>query len=240
MDRDDVLAGDIFDGARPPRSVLIVGGSPAGVSPRIAGYAARRMAYTVAVDRGLDVLLAADMEPDLFCGDADSVSAAGAALVQEAEAVAAAGGEPRFAVERYDPEKDYTDLSLALRAVRERWGAAPLVCCGLGGGRPDHLLGVLGCLAGWPGPVWFVEDDCRGRVLHAGETWDIAGAAGARFSFVPLSSAATVSIAGMRWNLDHARVELLSDLGISNVVAAPGASIACHEGALGAWLFSCA
>lgn len=237
VNREDAKATGFLDWERVPRSVLIVGGSPEGVSPRIVGRIAPRVAHTVAVDRGLDVVLEAGAEPDLFCGDADSVSAAGAALVRAAEAAAAAGDEPRFAVERYNPHKDYTDLSLALRAVRERWGAVPLVCCGLGGGRPDHLLGVLGCLAGWPGPVFFAEDAYRGRVLHVGERWEPGGSPGARFSFVPLSSEAEVSLAGLRWCLDHARVGLLSDLGISNVVEVPEAAITCHAGTVVAWLF---
>ena len=41
----------------------------------------------------------------------------------------------------------------------------------------------------------------------------------------------------MRWNLDHKRVALLSDLGVSNVIDSDGAAIMCHEGVIAAWAF---
>lgn len=87
--------------------------------------------------------------------------------------------------------------------------------------------------------VSFVEDGFEGRVLQAGSRWELAGAVGARFSFVPLSAAgAVVSEAGMRWELDHAPVPLLADLGISNVIEGDSAAITCHAGVLAAWCFS--
>ena len=221
-------------GAAP--TVLVVGGSPEGAAPRVVAVLAARADHVVAVDRGLDALAAAGVAPELFCGDVDSVSAGGAARVSAAEA--AHGRGDAFEVERYRPEKDYTDLSLALRAINERWGAAALLCCGVGGGRPDHFLGVLGRLADWPGPVELVEEPCRGRVLHGGESWQLEGARGARFSFVPLSPSATVSLAGMHWRLEAAVVPLLSDLGISNTVEDATASIVCHDGVVAAWLFT--
>lgn len=255
----------------------MVGGSPAGVAPEtllraaacagkdgVAGGAGRRARVVVAVDRGLDALLAAGIAPDLFCGDADSVSVRGRELVERAEAAAggsaavrAAGSAasnvpddssaPAFEVERYNPHKDFTDLSLALRAVRERWGDAELVLSGFSGGNPDHYLGVLGRLAGWLGHIELVEDGFRGRILHAGEAWEPladgearphAGDRPHRFSFIPIApEGAVVSETGMRWELDREQVELLSDLGISNVVEDSSARIACHEGCLICWLF---
>ena len=217
--------------------VLIVGGSPEPVSIDLVGSLAAGCDAVVAVDRGLDLLLGAGRPPDLFCGDADSVSTAGAALVRAAEAGTSAGEGADFEVERYNPAKDYTDLSLALRAVRERWPGSDLVCTGLAGGRPDHFLGCLGCLVSWRGAVELFENAYEGRILHDGADWTISGRTGRRFSFVPLSETATVSIRGMQWELDHRDGSLLSDLGISNVVTADPAWIACHAGTIGAWVF---
>lgn len=207
--------------------VLVVAGSPQVASADTLREAARGCEAVVAVDRGLDAVLAAGLSCDLFCGDADTVSAEGAAL--------AASG--KLAAERYDPHKDDTDLGLALRAIRARWGAVGIRATCASGGRPDHLLGVLGRLAGWAGPVELVEDGMRGRVLRAGESWAIEGAAGATFSVVPTAPGTVLTEHGMRWELDHAPVALLSDLGISNVVEASRAAVSCHEGCAVTYLF---
>ena len=214
---------------------LIVGGSPQPSEPALVSALARRSEFVVAVDRGLDVLLAAGCPCDLFCGDVDSVSETGAELVARSEAAPVGS----FEVERYRPAKDYTDLALALEALRSRRGVVPLVATCLYGGAPDQFLAVLGRLSSWEGPVELVEDGFSGRILKAGQAWELGPEhRGHRFSFVPLAAGCTVSERGMRWELDHARAEALSDLGISNMLDAPHCSITCHEGALVCWVFT--
>lgn len=219
------------------RRVAVVGGSPEPSGASAVRRAVRDADAVVAVDRGLDAARAAGVPVDLFCGDADSVSAEGAAAVRAAERARDAGERAAFDVERYDPHKDFTDLSLVLRAVRERWGDPALVCTCLSGGNPDHLLGVLGCLAGWEGGVELAEDGFDGRILHGGSSWRPEAPVGSRFSFIPLSGEAVVSERGFRWELDRRRVELLSDLGISNVIEEASPTIACHEGTIACWAF---
>lgn len=216
------------------RRVAVIGGSPAPSCADTVRRAVEGADAVVAIDRGLDAARAAGVSVDLFCGDADSVSAEGAALVRATEA---AGKSAPFAVERYNPHKDFTDLSLVLRAVSERWGAPALCCTCLAGGNPDHLLGVFGRLKDWNGTVELLEDDLEGRILHAHQSWQIHNRLGARFSFIPLSPDVTVSESGMRWELDHHQVELLSDLGISNVIESTPATITCHAGTLICWRF---
>ena len=218
---------------------LIVGGSPHAASPELVARFSAGADAVVAVDRGLDALLAAGLGCDLFCGDADSVSDAGAVLVSAAEAGehAVSGSVAVGEVERYDPHKDDTDLGLALRALGERWPRASLACTCMSGGKPDHALAVMGRLATWGGTVAIEEDCFSARILHAGGTWVIKDRDGARFSFVPLSAEAVVSESGMEWTLDRKRVPLLSDLGISNVLRSD-ARITCHEGMLAAYVFA--
>lgn len=211
--------------------VLVVGGSPEVPSAEFLRRAAEGCGAVVAADRGFDALRAAGVPCNLYCGDVDTVSEEGARVV------AAPAGERGFEVELYDPHKDFTDLSLALRAIRERWGAADLRCTCLSGGRPDHALGVFGRLASWPGGIELVEDGFSGRVLHAGGRWDISGARGRTFSCVPLAPGTVVSERGMRWELERSEVDLLSDLGVSNVVEAASARVECHAGVLACWLF---
>lgn len=210
--------------------VLVVGGSPEIPSPGLLWELASAAGAVVAVDRGLDALIGAGVSCDLFCGDADSVGSGSAALVL--------GGSAPFEVERYNTHKDATDLELALRSIARRWPGSDLVATALSGGKPDHFLAALGRLLSWrDGSVELREEGFLGRLIHAGQTWDLADFQGRRFSFVPLSHEAVVSESGMRWELDHRRAPLLDDLGIANELDGPDPVFCCHEGSVGAWVY---
>ncbi len=191
---------------------------------RLAGECNR----VVAVDRGLDALLGTGLGCDVYVGDADTVSDAGRALVDAAEA---------FEVERHDPYKDYTDLALALDSVRRRWPGAEVVATCATSGRPDMALSVLGLLAGYEdAPVWIAEDKVVARILHAGESWAIEGAEGKTFSIIAIAPNTEVSEHGLEWELDHAPLGLLADTGISNVIRST-AMIQVHTGTAIAYLY---
>ena len=177
--------------------------------------------HIVTVDRGLDALLGAGLSCDVYVGDADTVSDEGRALVDAAK---------DFEVERHNPYKDYTDLALALDAIRRRWPGAELYTTCATGGRPDMALSVLGLLAGYDdAPVWIAEDEITARILHGGESWTIEGREGSTFSIIALASGTVVSEHGLEWELDHAPLGLLADTGISNVVRGT-AMIQVHQG----------
>ena len=183
--------------------------------------------YIVAVDRGLDALLGAGLSCDVYIGDADTVSDAGRALVDAAT---------EFEVERHDPYKDYTDLALALDAVRRRWPGAEVVATCATGGRPDMALSVLGLLAGYDdAPVWIYEDETTARILHAGESWTIQGAEGKTLSIIAIAPGTEISEHGLEWELDHSPLALLADTGISNIVRGT-AVITVHQGTAIAYL----
>ena len=191
---------------------------------RLAGECNR----VVAVDRGLDALLGAGLGCDVYVGDADTVSDAGRALVDAAI---------DFEVERHNPYKDYTDLSLALDSVRRRWPGAEVVATCATGGRPDMALSVLGLLAGYEdAPVWIAEDKVVARILHADESWTIEGAEGKTFSIVAIARNTKVSEHGLEWELNHSPLGLLADTGISNVIRST-ATIKVHTGTAIAYLY---
>lgn len=206
----------------------MVCGSPVVASADLLRRLAGECDHVVAVDRGLDALLGAGLGCDVYVGDADTVSDAGRALVDAAEA---------FEVERHDPYKDYSDLALALDSVRRRWPGAEVVATCATGGRPDMALSVLGLLAGYEGaPVWIVEDKVVARILHADESWTIEGAEGKTFSIIAIAPNTQVSEHGLEWELDHASLGLLADTGISNVVRST-ATIQVHTGIAIAFLY---
>lgn len=208
--------------------VLVVCGSPVVASADLLRRLAEVCDHVVAVDRGLDALLGAGLGCNVYVGDADTVSDAGRALVDAAEA---------FEVERHDPYKDYTDLALALDSVRRRWPGAEVVATCATGGRPDMELSVLGLLAGYEGaPVWIAEDKVVSRILRAGESWAIEGAEGKTFSIIAIAPNTEVSEHGLEWELDHAPLGLLADTGISNVFRST-ATIQVHTGTAIAYLY---
>lgn len=207
--------------------VLVVCGSPAVASADLLRRLVGECDHVVAVDRGLDALLGAGLGCDVYVGDADTVSDAGRALVDAAEA---------FEVERHNPYKDYTDLALALDSIRRRWPGAEVVATCATGGRPDMALSVLGLLAGYTdAPVWIAEDEVTARILHADESWTIQGAEGKTFSIVAIAPNTVVSEQGLEWGLDHATLGLLADTGISNIVRGT-AAITVHQGTAIAYL----
>lgn len=207
--------------------VLVVCGSPVVASAELLRQLAGECDHIVAVDRGLDALLGAGLSCDVYVGDADTVSDEGRALVDAAE---------DFEVERHNPYKDYTDLALALDAIRRRWPAAEVVATCATGGRPDMALSVLGLLAGYTdGPVWIEEDETTARILHAGESWTIEGSEGKTFSVIAIAPNTEVSEQGLEWELDHTPLGLLADTGISNIVRR-AAVITVHQGTAIAYL----
>ena len=177
--------------------------------------------HIVAVDRGLDALLGAGLSCDVYVGDADTVSDEGRALVDAAK---------DFEVERHNPYKDYTDLALALNAIRRRWPSAEVVATCATGGRPDMALSVLGLLSAYTdAPVWICEDETTARILHTGESWTIQGAEGKTFSIIAIALNTEISEHGLEWELDHTKLGLLADTGISNIVRST-ATITVHQG----------
>lgn len=208
--------------------VLVVCGSPMVASAELLSRLAGECDHVVAVDRGLDALLGAGLSCDVYVGDADTVSDEGRALVDAAA---------DFEVERHNPYKDYTDLALALDTIRSRWPGAELYATCATGGRPDMALSVLGLLATYAdGSVWICEDETTARILHQNETWTIENAEGKTFSIIAIAPNTEVSEHGLEWELDHAKLGLLADTGISNIVRTT-ATIEVHTGTAVAYLY---
>jgi thiamine pyrophosphokinase len=104
--------------------------------PELVRGLAQEAGFVVAVDSGGEDLRSAGLVPQLLIGDFDSLG--GDTLM----ALEAAGAE----VMGFDAYKDVTDFELALRELRSR-GFAAVVATKVLGGRIDHGLAALACLA---------------------------------------------------------------------------------------------
>ena len=235
------LLGDYARQVGPVTGVLhalVVGGSPEPSSAELVARLAGESDYVVAADRGAAVLREAGVVPDMFCGDADSID--GETLEWATEV---AGAQLRYPSEKYA-----TDLALAVGCARHeaarRQAELHLTLTCASGGRPDHALGVYGqLLKDADAHPRLIEDGFECRILSAegSSAWEVGaepGAVGATFSLVPFADETIVSEAGMRWNLDHRSLPLLTGAGeaLSNIVEAVDATVTCHKGALAAFL----
>jgi thiamine pyrophosphokinase len=183
----------------------------------------------IAADSGFDHAVALGLTVQHLVGDLDSISSGGLALAR-ATAVA---------IQEHRPDKDATDTELAVDMALIH-DCSHLIA--LSGGpsqtdlRLDHELGALLALAHprlhdrrvevWWGPA-HVE------VLHGPRALDLHGPTGTVVSLLPVSgSAEGITTSGMRYQLDAENLDAGSGRGLSNVVAAPHASISLGRGTL--------
>jgi len=119
-----------------PQVLLIAGGRP----PHSEWLAQAASGVSVwCVDSGIDICQANGIVPQRLIGDGDSASSKGWAW----------GNTLEIPVEIYPPEKNLTDLQLALQRVGLEYRQATVVVTGVWGGRFDHtfsnIYSLLGC-----------------------------------------------------------------------------------------------
>lgn len=212
-------------GAGPSTRALIVGGSPERPPVELLRALRARCGYTVACDAGADSCLLAGVPVDVFLGDDDSVSPEGLRFARSTARLE----------ETYPTDKDDVDTGLAVAWVRARRPeTSEIVLTGVSGGRTDHALAVLGIAARAADLRPTIEEGRSvSRILAPGgrRSWRFSpGDEGRTVSVVSLSPTSVVSESGMRWNLDRAGLEFLSDRGVSNVVESAAACVEVHEG----------
>jgi thiamine pyrophosphokinase len=212
------------------RAVVLAGGDPLPTSDLVAASDAIDAAgLVVAADGGLAHATRLGRTVDAVVGDLDSVDPGDLAAAE------AAGAR----VHRHPPEKDATDLALALDLVLARavgdaatGRRVDVTVIGGHGGRADHLLGnalLLGSdryaplrlRALWGGAVLRVVRD---SVL-------LDGAEDALVSLIALHGPALgVRTEGLRFPLDGAELRPGSSLGLSNRMVGTTARITLEVG----------
>ncbi|WP_455382407.1 thiamine diphosphokinase [Salinispira pacifica] len=186
------------------RGILITGGDAPSlddVKPWLSVDA-----LVVAADSGYDTAARYGVVPDLVVGDMDSIGSRDSVLdlPEEKRAI-------------YSQEKDYTDTELALEALRKR-GADEVIVVGGGGGRLDHLLGIVALFDRPNAPTaWILPRD---QVFLVQGRWSIAGVMGETLSFFPAgTTVCRMRSIGLKWPLDGLEWGR-GAVGISNVATA--------------------
>ncbi|MGI9605978.1 MAG: thiamine diphosphokinase [Acidimicrobiales bacterium] len=172
----------------------------------------------IAVDGGIAAVRSLGLVPNSVVGDLDSASPAD---------VAWARSEGALVVE-FSPEKDATDLELALDHAVDL-GAERVIVLGLGGGRSDHLLGNWAVVcAHRPCAVEVLETGARSYIVH--DRFERAVGEGRTVSIIPWGGPCVVSTDGLRWPLDQTVMSPVASLGISNEAVAADIVVDVHEG----------
>lgn len=177
-------------------------------------------AFLIAADSGLDTALSWGFDVDLLVGDLDSVGEA-ALRTTTAE------------IEQHPPDKDATDLDLALEAAL-RHNPDRVVVIGGQGGRFDHLLGTVMLLTSerWRDvDVEWVAARARVRVVRDAAT--LHGTRGDILTLLAVGGEAHgVTTTGLQWNLDDTTLEPGATIGVSNLFTSPVATVRLRTGVL--------
>lgn len=185
---------------------------------------------------GADLIVAADggtlaleqwgVVPSAIVGDLDSLGVERAAEY----------GERGVTVVPFSPEKDESDLELAIDYATEA-KADELVLLGiLGGERFDHELANALLLASdeYRGrPMRAIRGDTTVRALHGGDGLDLAGAPGDLVTLLAVQGDAEgVRTHRLRYPLAGETLPFGAARGLSNLVVSAGASVTCERGVL--------
>lgn len=222
----------VFERELPHSQLLLVAGGRRPASEWLIQAAAHFPVWCV--DSGIDSCHTYNVIPERLIGDGDSATSQGWAW----------GKRLGIPVEVYTPEKNLTDLQLALQTAGSMYGQAMVVVTGVWGGRFDHAFsniyslkgcedfGIRGCCAADEKEVLILikgKDSVRIETATCPEV----------VSLLPLSTKCSgVFIDGVRWPL--ADVELYDTLpyAISNRPNESGTEItvAIETGWLGIYL----
>ena len=200
-----------------PGPVLVANG-PVRWTPALAALAAAAEPL-LAADGGANQLGLLGLKPAAVIGDLDSMSPGIRAFV----------GEERV-VDR--PDQDRPDLDKALAYALDELGLPSLTVLGAGGGRLDHAVVNLGLLArrALGERLRFLAADHQ--VVAVAGPAVLPAATGETWSFFTFDPAVRVTLAGVRWPVDAAPLDLAGRPSISNHAVADAITISTEGGAV--------
>lgn len=192
---------------------IIAGGTPPNITPEADWH--------IGVDRGALWLLRRGITPDIAIGDFDSVTKKEKKYIHD---------RVKKYIE-YPPEKDETDLELA---IDEAISLKPkeVRIYGALGRRFDHSLTAINLLLKLESHNIYgeiVDNFSKIQIVRRKLTLN-KDAAYPYVSILPFGSDATVTLCGFTYNTTRKRFPLGSSLGISNKITGASAIISVHKG----------
>lgn len=178
----------------------------------------------IGVDKGLEMLDLLEINPDIICGDFDTVNSIIFNKYRTKE---------DCIIKKFPPMKDFTDTHLAVDIAIEE-GATLIDICGGTGSRIDHLLGNLGVVAyaltkGVSVYMW--DSNNRLRMINNSVMLKKDQCFGDYLSLIPYGGETTgVTLKGFKYNLENATLKLEESLGVSNEIIEDSATIEFKNG----------
>lgn len=175
-------------------------------------------AFVIAADAGLKYLNNAGIAPDLIVGDFDSLGA-----IPSGENVVA-----------HKPEKDDTDMLLAVRESLARNAEMIVIYCGMGG-RPDHEYANIQTLA------FIANKGAKGYLVGRGSICTVIKNGSLSFEsnikgvisvFCVGEKAEGVNLVGLKYPLINHTLTCDYPLGVSNEFTGMPSSVSVREGLL--------
>ena len=184
---------------------------------------ASRAEKIIAADGGLVHIQALGLTPDLLIGDLDSVTPEQIRWAEEQ------GAEVR----RFSPDKNETDLELALMAAAETVVSQILIVAALGGRLDQTLSNIfllnLPVLANLDVRI----DDGQQEVILVHESIDLTGQEGELVSLLPLSPIVRgITTTGLKYPLEDDSLVFYHSRGMSNRMTGDKAHIEFQSGIL--------
>lgn len=179
--------------------------------------------YMIAADSGLEFLKRANLTPDEILGDFDSVDPEVGAWYKKSG----------IRLTEFPPEKDSTDMELAMMAALER-GSSEILILGATGTRLDHVLGSiqnLSMAADRGIPCTVIDPHNRIRMVRDSLTIRKSEQFGKYVSVIPHGGDVEgLTLTGFYYPLDHAFLKADSALGVSNQITEEEARISLKKG----------
>ncbi len=171
--------------------------------------------YVICADRGYLHALKLGIRPDILLGDFDSLDMP---LPDNIETLT------------FPAEKDETDLQIAIEHALSK-GFWDIYVIGAFGGRCDHFLGNV-CLMKWTrerGGSLILEDGDT-RMFLLADTIMLPKKENRYLSVIPFFEDVVISMSGVKYPLDKARLTVGGTLGISNEISDDVAYLNVNEG----------
>lgn len=199
------------------KGLLIAAGNPP--DKELLKEMASKADMVVCADGGLKYTLDSGVEPDIVMGDFDSLPEEYLGKIN-----------PEVEVKKFSPEKDFTDMEIALKKMCDR-GCTDITILGAIGTRMDHVLGNFFTL------IEVHKNGATGRILDShneveyltlGETK--VNKAGFKYiSILPIEET-MFSTKGFKYEVKALTIKPGTTIGISNELVEEEGEIEIHKG----------
>ncbi|GIN91418.1 thiamine pyrophosphokinase [Siminovitchia terrae] len=191
------------------KTIHIVAGGPEPLIPDLSENKNENIVW-IGVDRGVQTIMRAGLYPDLAVGDFDSISQEEWEKIEREVA----------SLRRFKPEKDETDMELAIMWALEM-NASTVKVFGGTGGRLDHFMANALMLAKFKQvhpDIHFEMIDVQNNLsVYLPGSYEIKQDRKKFVSFIPVfSDVSGVTLEGFKYPLNHHYVPVGSSLCISN------------------------